>query len=104
MTDDEFQDLYASCLPRLIRGVYAMTGDWHEAQEIANVVLCAALRELPHAQRVAVVLHYFFDLSLEQVAAETESSVSAMKSRLFRARTALAAVLTEPHLEEQRHA
>ena len=60
-----------------------------------HVALVAALRELPEKQRVAVVLHYIADLTVEQVAAETASSASAVKQQLARGRKALAALLTE---------
>ncbi len=58
-----------------------------------NVALVAALRQLPEAQRVAIVLHYLYDLPVAQVAEETASSVGAVKTRLSRARTALAFLL-----------
>ncbi|MYR91470.1 SigE family RNA polymerase sigma factor, partial [Streptomyces sp. SID685] len=56
------------------------------------------------AQRSAMVLHHMCDLSIEQVAAETGASVSAVKSRLARGRTALAARLGDqpPTSEEGR--
>jgi RNA polymerase sigma-70 factor (ECF subfamily) len=60
-----------------------------------HVALVAALRELPEKQRVAVVLHYIGDLTIEQVSAETGSSVSAVKQRLARGRKALAALMSE---------
>lgn len=55
--------------------------------------LVAALRRLPDKQRRAIVLHHLVDLSVEQVAAETGSSVSAVKAQLFRGRAALADLL-----------
>lgn len=61
-----------------------------------RVALLAALRELPEAQRRAIVLHHLCDLSVEQVAAETEAPVGTVKARLSRGRAALAALLTDP--------
>nr|WP_231127613.1 MULTISPECIES: sigma-70 family RNA polymerase sigma factor [Motilibacter] len=153
--------MYAACAPRLVRAVYAVTGDMNEAQDVVNeafmrawaarrslgrvdqpeawlrtvavrlavsrwrrtrtaaaawlrkdiaeavpevspdsVALVAALRQLPDTQRVAVVLHYFYDLPLARIATETNSSLSAVKSRLSRARTTLAVLLADPAPQE----
>jgi RNA polymerase sigma-70 factor (ECF subfamily) len=40
--------------------------------------------------RTVVVLHYWYDLSYEEIAQVTDSTLSAVKSRLFRARRMLA--------------
>ncbi|MEV7326494.1 SigE family RNA polymerase sigma factor [Streptomyces sp. NPDC093970] len=160
MTPQEFDAFYAASFSRLTGQLYAMTGDWSEAQDVVqeafirawdrrrtldpdnapeswirttarrlavsrwrrlarglhlaghhhrhetltveppseeHLVLVAALRELPEAQRSAVVLHHMCDLSLEQVAAETGAGLSAVKSRLARGRAALAARLGDLH-------
>ena len=55
--------------------------------------LMDALRALPVAQRKVVVLHHLLDLPVEQVAAELGVPVGTVKSRLARARGALAARL-----------
>lgn len=55
-----------------------------------HTVLVAALRELPEAQRMAVVLHHLCDLSVEQVASETGAPVGTVKARLSRGRAELA--------------
>ena len=55
--------------------------------------LIEALRQLPPKQRVAIVLHHLVDLPVEQVAAETGSSVSAVKKQLTRGRTELSVLL-----------
>lgn len=60
-----------------------------------HVDLMSALRKLPAKQRTAVVLHHLADLSVEQVAAETGTSVSAVKQQLVRGRAALAELLGE---------
>lgn len=59
------------------------------------LTVIAALRELPQKQREAIVLHHLVDLPVEQVAAETGSSVSAVKKQLTRGRAALSVLLTE---------
>jgi RNA polymerase sigma-70 factor (ECF subfamily) len=56
----------------------------------------AALALLPLVQRQVVVLHHLVDLSVEQVAAELHIPIGTVKSRLSRARAALAA-----HLEDR---
>jgi RNA polymerase sigma-70 factor (ECF subfamily) len=60
-----------------------------------HVALVEALRRLPERQRVAVVLHHLADLTVEQVAAETGASVSAVKQQLSRGRRALAGLLDD---------
>ncbi|MFI1169500.1 SigE family RNA polymerase sigma factor [Streptomyces sp. NPDC020801] len=58
--------------------------------EPERTALVAALRRLPEAQRMAVVLHHLCDLSVEQVASETGVPVGTVKTRLSRGRAALA--------------
>ncbi|MFE5816132.1 SigE family RNA polymerase sigma factor [Streptomyces sp. NPDC056479] len=55
-----------------------------------HTALVAALRELPEAQRMAIVLHHLCDLSVQQVASETGAPVGTVKARLARGRAALA--------------
>jgi RNA polymerase sigma-70 factor, ECF subfamily len=58
-----------------------------------------AIASLPESQRMAVVLRRYEQLSYEEIAAVLELSVSAVKSLLFRARTALREALSE-YLEQ----
>ena len=51
--------------------------------------LVAALRVLEPDERVVVVLHYWADLSLQDIADRTGSPIGTVKSRLHRARGAL---------------
>lgn len=160
MTEAEFDAFYAASYPRLVGQLYAMTGDWAEAQDVVqeafirawdrrsrfellaapeswirtvawrlavsrlrrlrrgaellrrhhvervepdvaasangdHAELVRALRTLTEHQRRAVVLHYLCDLSVEDVAAETGTTVNAVKARLARGRAALAAALGE---------
>jgi RNA polymerase sigma-70 factor (ECF subfamily) len=53
----------------------------------------AIVRRLPERQRVAVVLHYLDDLSVEQVAASMGVAVGTVKALLFKARQKLSADL-----------
>lgn len=48
------------------------------------------LQRLPADYRAAVVLRYWYDLSYEEIARLLDTTVSAIKSRLFRARQMLA--------------
>jgi RNA polymerase sigma-70 factor, ECF subfamily len=65
-----------------------------------------ALRALPRDQRAVVVLHHLLDLPVDRVAAELGVPVGTVKSRLARARGALAARLGPatraggPHAQE----
>lgn len=59
-----------------------------EQQEMVQ----ALLAELPADYRQAVVLRYWHELSYEEIAEMMDTSVSAIKSRLFRARRQLAEI------------
>jgi RNA polymerase sigma-70 factor (ECF subfamily) len=61
-----------------------------------SVALVAALRQIPEAQRRAIVLFHLAGLTVEQVAAEVGAPVGTVKARLSRGRAALAQVLGEP--------
>ncbi|MET9819277.1 MULTISPECIES: SigE family RNA polymerase sigma factor [unclassified Streptomyces] len=60
-----------------------------------HVALVAALRHLNPEQRRAVVLHHLLDLPVEEVARETGSTSTAVRSRLMRARRILSTHLTD---------
>lgn len=63
------------------------TAEWPgQGEEVRS-----ALRRLDHRQRLVVVLHFYLDLSLEQVAATLGVPVGTAKSRLHRAMRALRA-------------
>ena len=62
--------------------------------------LVGALAGLDPSYRLPLLLHYYADLSLEQVALSLGVSIPAVKSRLHRARALLRNVLAES--EEQR--
>jgi RNA polymerase sigma-70 factor (ECF subfamily) len=54
-----------------------------------------AIANLPVPQRVVIVLHHFEDLSYDEIATITSSTVPAVRSHLFRARRRLAMTLAE---------
>jgi len=51
-----------------------------------DAVLAALLNELPAEDRSMVVMFYFHDMSYDDIASAMNTTVSAVKSRLFRAR------------------
>lgn len=61
----------------------------------AHVALVAALKQLPEAQRQALVLHHIADLPVHAVARETGVPEGTVKARLSRGRAALAALLSD---------
>ena len=61
----------------------------------AHVALVAALKQLPEAQRQALVLHHIADLPVHDVAREVGVSEGTIKARLSRGRAALAALLAD---------
>ncbi|NHC43952.1 SigE family RNA polymerase sigma factor [Motilibacter aurantiacus] len=66
-----------------------------------NVAIVAALRQIPEAQRRAIVLHHLCGHSVEDVARETEAPVGTVKARLSRGRAALAALLSEDEPDKE---
>jgi RNA polymerase sigma-70 factor (ECF subfamily) len=63
-------------------------------QHEQNQRVRATLDSLMPEYRSAVVMHYWYGLSYEEIAEATDASVSAVKSRLYRAREAMARQLT----------
>lgn len=83
---------------RVGRGLLRRHGPLPDVSDLSpdRVALVAALRELPEAQRRALVLHHLCDLTVEQVAEETGAPTGTVKARLSRGRAALAVLLTDP--------
>lgn len=65
----------------------------------SHVALVEALKQLPEAQRQAIVLHHLADLPVHVVAAETGTPEGTIKARLSRGRAALAVLLSDDTLE-----
>jgi RNA polymerase sigma-70 factor (ECF subfamily) len=63
---------------------------------VDRVVVAEALAGLPTAQREVIVLIDLLGLSAEQAAERLGIGVRAAKSRLYRARRALAAAIASP--------
>jgi RNA polymerase sigma-70 factor (ECF subfamily) len=70
----------------------------------AHVAVVEALKQLPEAQRRAIVLHHLADLPVHDVARETGVPEGTVKARLSRGRAALAALLSEPADKGATHA
>jgi RNA polymerase sigma-70 factor (ECF subfamily) len=62
-----------------------------------------ALADLPHRQREVTVLRYYLGLDVAEIARTLELNEGTVKTSLFRARKALAAVLGEPVEEANDH-
>jgi RNA polymerase sigma-70 factor, ECF subfamily len=60
-----------------------------------HVAMIGALRQLPAAQRQAIVLYHLIGLTVDQVAHETGVPVGTAKARLARGRRALAPLLSD---------
>jgi RNA polymerase sigma-70 factor (ECF subfamily) len=65
-----------------------------EDRELLDSVV-AAVRELPERQRIVVVLHYWLDTRVEEIATILGLPVGTVVSRLSRARAALRTVLED---------
>ena len=74
----------------------AMTAEPGLSEDRAD--LFAALQRLPREQRQALVLHYFADRTVAQIADEIGAPEGTVKARLHRGRAALAAILTDETL------
>ena len=62
---------------------------------VHHVALVAALKQLPEAQRQALVLHHIADLPVHDVAREVGVPEGTIKARLSRGRAALALLLAD---------
>jgi RNA polymerase sigma-70 factor (ECF subfamily) len=69
----------------------------HPTLDDDRLLLVAALRQLPAAQREAIALHYLADLPIQEVAAATGAPLGTVKARLSRGRAALAVLLADNH-------
>ncbi|CAN5171502.1 SigE family RNA polymerase sigma factor [soil metagenome] len=68
------------------------------AVDETHVALVEALKQLPEAQRQAIVLHHLADLPVHAVAAELGAPEGTIKARLSRGRAALAVLLSDDAL------
>lgn len=68
-----------------------------DVDRFADPDLVEALRALPEAQRAAVVLFYYADLPIRQIAARLGTSALAVRANLSRGRRRLRDLLGEHH-------
>ena len=83
-----------------IEGPLGATSAGFEDRIVRGHDIRAALRKLPTDQREVLVLHYYLDLPIEEVAATLGVSRSAAKSRVIRAVRALRPVLEVTEVSE----
>jgi len=63
----------------------------------ADADLAGALRSLPEALRAVVILRFFEDLKIQEIAYVLDENLSTIKSRLYRALRMLRLELSEEH-------
>jgi RNA polymerase sigma-70 factor (ECF subfamily) len=68
-----------------------------------GVLIQQLLEELPPDYRAAVVLRYWYDMSYTEIAGVLDTTESAVKSRLFRARQTLAEKMTNDQASATLH-
>jgi RNA polymerase sigma-70 factor (ECF subfamily) len=78
-----------------------LAGDPVPGPEPDRVALVRALATLPEPQRRAVIMYYLGDMSVAEVAGIERASENTVKQRLFRARAALAARLTDDRVDDR---
>ncbi|MBX3064897.1 MAG: sigma-70 family RNA polymerase sigma factor [Anaerolineae bacterium] len=84
----------------------ALTSDEVEPEEAViqkerDAMIQAMLADLSPEYRAAVVLRYWYDLSYDEIATTLNTTESAIKSRLFRARQTLADKLGEKNADSR---
>lgn len=83
-----------------VRATFAPGAD-AESERRGDPAVWAAIDGLPPRQRAAVVLHYYDDLPVAEIADILDVSVSTATSHLFKARKSLAKALGEPAGDEE---
>ncbi len=85
--------------PSLVSAEPTPEAAYLESERAADIQELMA--QLPPDYRVVVVLRYWYDLSYAEIAESLETTESAVKSRLFRARQTLAKMMTPDQLAAQ---
>jgi RNA polymerase sigma factor (sigma-70 family) len=75
----------------------AEPADGPALRDAARASMLAAIATLPRRQREVVVLHYYEDLPVAQIAALLRVSPGVVSSALHRAHSRLASITTEEH-------
>ena len=87
LEDSSLSDVLVSDAPEVDDGLLRL----ERQQDIEHL-----LERLTPASRLVVVLHYWHDQSIEEIAKTTGESISAVKVKLYRARQVLAKALANP--------
>ena len=64
--------------------------------DIEGIMIQQAISRLPDQHRIVLILKYYEQLSIEEIAQALECSTDQMKMRLHRARNAMKGLLTQP--------
>src|SRR5919201_1636790 len=95
-------EAFEELVRRLQRRVYGFAYQHlRDSDEAHDPALVEALAQLDPGYRLPVLLHYYADLSLDQVARALNVTVPAIKSRLHRARAQLRNSLAEAEQAEE---
>jgi len=86
---------------RIAESAQAMEAASGDAEQAIGdrIDVAAALKRLPHEQRIAASLFFGEDMSLAEISSVTGVPVGTVKSRLFAARKALREALGETHVK-----
>jgi RNA polymerase sigma-70 factor, ECF subfamily len=82
---------------RFDSGTFAATENASHLDRYADPDLLSALRLLPEAQRAAVILYYYADLPIRQIATRLGSNSLAVRANLSRGRRRLRQILGDDH-------
>lgn len=83
-----------------LAGAWAPTGLGELSRSDDRMDVVRAIRNLPSRQRRVVVLHYFADLSVDDIARALASTPGAVKGLLHRGRRGMAEALSKTTSEE----
>lgn len=78
----------------------APAAPWDPERYESDRLVWAAVQSLPHRQRSTVVLRYYLDLPVREIADSMQCSVGTVKSQLAKARATMAGTLGPVHGEE----
>lgn len=86
--------------PALLAETELLDADGDDAETFIQeqeerMTLVQSLRQLPYIYREALVLHYYFDMSIAEIAGSLGCSQSTVKSRLLRGRRQLGGLIQE---------